>query len=322
MKRRGELFEDRFLKTAFLLSLILHLVFLFLIAYFRLVGVPRVEKRTVFEFVDTPSSVKSVHKRKKSKYFSNKTTEAKGKSDSIRPPTIKGGEKSDLYARKFIPDVGQKESRMNYPSEVERQKRSVIPQEVHNKVSVPSKEGILLSKQEKVKRKRFKVEPQKRKLLSSKENRKKEKSQKRLDIARIFSDINRYMDFRNDLGANKTDREGMISFDSEEFKYAWYARIIKHKVIHNWFPPYAAKVLGVQGVVVVTFKIESDGQVKDIKVQYKSGNESLDLAAVNAIYGAKPFPPLPSDYRYKELGVRFLFGYNVKDFSKYYMDRG
>jgi TonB family protein len=143
-----------------------------------------------------------------------------------------------------------------------------------------------------------------------------------LNITKIFSELDQYIDRHSDLGANKTDKEGMMLFDSEEFKYAWYARIIKHKVMQNWFPSYAARILGVQGVVVVTFKIQSDGHVEDIAFQHKSGNESLDLAAINSVYGAKPFPSLPSDYQYEELGVRFLFGYNIRDFSQYFMERG
>lgn len=105
--------------------------------------------------------------------------------------------------------------------------------------------------------------------------------------------------------------EGVLSFADSNFKSVWYGRIVKKKVVDGWFPPYAARALGLTGRTIITFRIQQDGHITDIKVEDSSGNQSLDKAALFAVKSADPLPGLPSDYNYDTLGVIFSFWYNI-----------
>jgi TonB family protein len=84
-------------------------------------------------------------------------------------------------------------------------------------------------------------------------------------------------------------------------------------VRRNWFAviPESAR-LGNRGVVLLQFIIDRDGQVPKLVIATPSGSESLDRAAVAGISASVPFPPLPSDYKGREIRLQFAFKYNVK----------
>jgi TonB family protein len=85
------------------------------------------------------------------------------------------------------------------------------------------------------------------------------------------------------------------------------------RVRKNWFAviPESAR-LGNQGVVLLQFIIDRTGQVPKLVIATPSGAESLDRAAVASISASVPFPPLPKDFRGKEVRLQFSFKYNVK----------
>jgi protein TonB len=117
------------------------------------------------------------------------------------------------------------------------------------------------------------------------------------------------------INADKFDKselfgDSMLTFNDENFRYVWYGRVVKKKVVDGWYPPIAAK-LGLTGKAVVTFNILKNGSIKHIKLKESTGNKSLDRASLNAIKSATPFPDLPEDYEYDQLGVVFSFWYNL-----------
>ena len=59
--------------------------------------------------------------------------------------------------------------------------------------------------------------------------------------------------------------------------------------------PFRARVAGYQGGVSLSFVLEPDGRVREIKVLKSSGYELLDRAAVKTILRASPFPPPPPE---------------------------
>jgi TonB family protein len=85
------------------------------------------------------------------------------------------------------------------------------------------------------------------------------------------------------------------------------------RVRKNWFAviPETAR-MGNRGVVLLQFIIDHDGQVPKLVIALPSGAESLDRAAVASISASVPFPPLPKDFRGKEVRLQFSFKYNVK----------
>jgi protein TonB len=67
-------------------------------------------------------------------------------------------------------------------------------------------------------------------------------------------------------------------------------------VRRNLVYPQKAREEDLEGQVLVSFLIEQDGTVKDVKVTKSSGHGILDEAARSAIYRAAPFPkpPMPA----------------------------
>jgi colicin import membrane protein len=57
----------------------------------------------------------------------------------------------------------------------------------------------------------------------------------------------------------------------------------------------------------VGIKISSDGEIIDIWIDEKSGNQYLDESAIRAIKKSNPLPPLPGDIGsyYYEVGFNF-----------------
>jgi protein TonB len=133
----------------------------------------------------------------------------------------------------------------------------------------------------------------------------------RPELEEILANLEKYIDFDKYseqayyFGGNK------LSFEDQDFNYVWYGRIIKRKVANGWYPPYVAR-MGLTGRTVVTFKIQRDGTVNEIKLNESSGNRSLDQAALNAVQSVGRLPKLPEDYQRDNLGVIFSFWYNLR----------
>ena len=81
----------------------------------------------------------------------------------------------------------------------------------------------------------------------------------------------------------------------------------------SWLPiiPESARPpLDKQGRVGIRFKIYQDGSVKQMILEFPSGDVSLDRAAWGGITGAS-YPPLPKEFKGPFLELRFGFYYNL-----------
>jgi TonB family protein len=93
----------------------------------------------------------------------------------------------------------------------------------------------------------------------------------------------------------------------------WLRRVIE-ATRRSWYPiiPESARPpLDKQGRVGIRFKVDPDGSVKEMILEFPSGDVSLDRAAWGGITGASPYPPLPKDFKGKFLELRFGFFYNL-----------
>lgn len=88
---------------------------------------------------------------------------------------------------------------------------------------------------------------------------------------------------------------------------------VLNAVRRNWFAviPESAR-LGRQGRVAIQFAISRDGAVPKLVIATPSGTEALDRAAVAGISASNPFPPLPIDFKGREVRLQFVFKYNVR----------
>lgn len=137
-----------------------------------------------------------------------------------------------------------------------------------------------------------------------------EKKEKKEKLAKdIIANLDEYID-ADKFDDSELFGDSMLTFSDEGFHHVWYGRVVKKRVVDGWYPPVAAR-LGLTGKAVVTFSIKRDGSVERITLKESTGNKSLDRASLNAIKSAGPFPELPSDYEYDQLGVIFSFWYNL-----------
>ena len=92
-------------------------------------------------------------------------------------------------------------------------------------------------------------------------------------------------------------------------RYGWYIEAVKRAVNQNWMqntidPSIRA---GRRAKTVVTFTINRDGSIKNIRVSESSGNRSMDDSAQRALLSIDRFPPLPTDYSGRYVDVIFDF---------------
>ena len=111
-----------------------------------------------------------------------------------------------------------------------------------------------------------------------------------------------------------------ILSDTTGVDFGPYMKRVIDATKRSWYPiiPESARPpLNKQGKVGVRFKIYPDGSVKEMTLEFPSGDVSLDRAAWGGIVGASPYPRLPKDFKGPFLELRFGFFYNI-DPDKYH----
>jgi protein TonB len=84
----------------------------------------------------------------------------------------------------------------------------------------------------------------------------------------------------------------------------WYLASVQQKIWMIWNQQIKT---GYTQSVGVTFTIQPDGTVTDVRLTDPSGASLLDLAAQRAVLNAAPFGPLPREYGQKSFTIRALF---------------
>jgi TonB family protein len=117
--------------------------------------------------------------------------------------------------------------------------------------------------------------------------------------------------FQN-LDPNFSTQGPLILSDTRGVDFGPYLARVVFSVRRNWYSmiPVAAR-LGQKGRVGIVFEILKDGSVPELRLVASSGSDSLDRAAVGAIQGANPFPPLPEEFTGNHLVLQFIFLYNL-----------
>ena len=123
-----------------------------------------------------------------------------------------------------------------------------------------------------------------------------------------------------DYGQNAPTEHGGVKAgvdilsDTMGVDFGPYMRRIIEATKRSWYPiiPESARPpLDKQGRVGIRFKILPDGSVKEMILEFPSGDVSLDRAAWGGVTGASPYPPLPKDFKGPFLELRFGFFYNL-----------
>lgn len=83
---------------------------------------------------------------------------------------------------------------------------------------------------------------------------------------------------------------------------AYFAEI-KRRVKRNWNPSYSSQ----EQTTYLTFNVQKNGQITDLKVAESSGSEKLDRESIAAVQNSAPFDPLPADFPLEALEIEFSF---------------
>lgn len=105
--------------------------------------------------------------------------------------------------------------------------------------------------------------------------------------------------------------EETVSLESGDEKYTSYLNGVKVKIEGVWRYPEEARKSALQGRGLVSFTIERDGTVSEIKLIASSGYPILDEEIKKAIKAASPFNPMADNMRIKRLNVVATFEYNL-----------
>jgi periplasmic protein TonB len=92
-------------------------------------------------------------------------------------------------------------------------------------------------------------------------------------------------------------------------RYPWYVQSVIRAVNQNWMQNTIDPAVRAARTAktTVTFTINRDGSIKNIRMQQSSGNRSMDDSAQRALLGIDRLPPLPADYSGSSVDVTFYF---------------
>jgi periplasmic protein TonB len=99
-----------------------------------------------------------------------------------------------------------------------------------------------------------------------------------------------------------TGATGVTGLDAD-FPYTIYVERMKSLIGQRWLRPQ----VGNGTVATISFAIDRDGTIRDVKNEISSGNGTFDRAALRAVLEASPLPPLPFGYNGTYLGVHLTF---------------
>jgi TonB family protein len=92
-------------------------------------------------------------------------------------------------------------------------------------------------------------------------------------------------------------------------RFGWYIQAAKRRVDPNWdrlsIDPGVRSSTSLH--CSVSFSINRDGSIKNVRITQSSGNLSWDNAGLRAIMGSNPLPALPPDYQGSEVAVTWDF---------------
>jgi TonB family protein len=97
-------------------------------------------------------------------------------------------------------------------------------------------------------------------------------------------------------------------FDTKGFPLGEYVNIVKERIKGNWFIP--SNLQNFQGHTTIIFYIDKNGRYANARIVSRSGSNSFDNAALMAVIGSDPFPPLPEGFPGNHIGAKFVLSWN------------
>jgi TonB family protein len=95
----------------------------------------------------------------------------------------------------------------------------------------------------------------------------------------------------------------VIPLDTKNLRYFSYFAKIERRIKQSFYYPKAAAEDFLNGIVTVSFEINRNGSLGELKIIGSSGKEVLDEAALAIIQRAAPFSTIPSRIKNEPLTV-------------------
>jgi outer membrane biosynthesis protein TonB len=106
------------------------------------------------------------------------------------------------------------------------------------------------------------------------------------------------------------DELGQLSLSTYAWEWAPYINALKQKLGRVWFAPPAYYMLGIiYGYTKIRFMISRRGVLLSYEVLEHQGHESLQISSVNAIKSLFPFKPLPQNFPEETLTITAILVY-------------
>jgi len=90
-------------------------------------------------------------------------------------------------------------------------------------------------------------------------------------------------------------------------RFGWYAKLLRDAIARKWRTDDVPANIHTLPPAIVTFTIQRDGKVVDVRIVQPSGNYALDNSAKRAVLEAAPFQPLPPQFERSSATVELLF---------------
>ena len=92
-------------------------------------------------------------------------------------------------------------------------------------------------------------------------------------------------------------------------RYPWYVDAVRTRVEQSWDQTTIdpATRAAHQARAVVSFRINANGSISNIRIVKSSGNSSMDYSAMRALQSIDAFRPLPNDYMGRFVDVTYGF---------------
>lgn len=124
-----------------------------------------------------------------------------------------------------------------------------------------------------------------------------------------FPEAHHILSKPTDSGMQNTTTTFQVSGSSPQGN-AYWGRVWS-KIDREWIAPQVDIRSGRPLRVILTFRIERQGGVRNLAIEQSSGNEYYDVAAKRAVLNATPLPPFDSDMPEPFYDIQFQFTVNL-----------
>ena len=107
------------------------------------------------------------------------------------------------------------------------------------------------------------------------------------------------------------DVPGKIAFGQPSSDHPYFIRV-QEQIAAKWGFPREAGKDELEGDLLIELRIAKDGSLDRVWLLRSSGLAAFDNAALSAVEGAQPFPPVPDEVAKQTLAINASFRYRIE----------